>query len=90
MFTHPDRIGQLARENHRDMLAEASQRRLRHQHGRRPGRTRDAATRISRRLAGALARAGVVAAETPGATWPTSPAQLSAPAAEARPARHGH
>jgi hypothetical protein len=31
MFTHPDRIGQLARERHHDMLAQASQRRPRNQ-----------------------------------------------------------
>ena len=35
MFTHPDRIGQLAHEHHHQMLAQASQRQLRHQHGRR-------------------------------------------------------
>ena len=50
MFTHPDRIGQLAREHHHQMLAQASQRQLRHQH------TRPAATtRIIRRLAALIA-----------------------------------
>ena len=33
MFTHPDRLGQLARENQRQMLAQASQRQLRRQQG---------------------------------------------------------
>lgn len=28
MFTRPDRIGQLAREHHHDMLAQAGQHRL--------------------------------------------------------------
>ena len=32
MFTTPGQIGQLAREHHRQLLAEASQRQLRHQH----------------------------------------------------------
>jgi hypothetical protein len=57
MFTHPDRIGQLAQENHRHMLAQASQRRLGNQHGRSSARTH-AAARITRRLAGAITRTG--------------------------------
>jgi len=56
MFTHPGPIGQLAREHHQQMLAQASQRQLRHQHS-RPA----ASTRIIRRLAAAIARAGVAA-----------------------------
>jgi hypothetical protein len=80
MFTHPDRIGQLAREHHHDMLAQASQRRLRNQHGRRSPRTPHAA-KFTRRLVEALARAGVV--EHPGATWPARPHQLAEPAGHA-------
>ena len=80
MFTHPDRIGQLAREHHHDMLAQASQRRVGNQHGSRPSRTPHAAARITRRLAAAIARAGIVAAETPGATWPARPHPLAEPA----------
>ena len=53
MITHPDRISQLAREHHHQMLAQASQRRLRHQH------SRPATTRIIRRLAALIAGAGV-------------------------------
>jgi len=49
MFTYPDRIGQLAREHHHQMLAQASQRQLRHQ------RSHPAAgTRIIRRLAAVI------------------------------------
>ena len=76
MFTHPDRIGQLASEHHQHMLAQARQRTLRHQHGRWPARMPDVAIRITRRLAAAITRAGAVAAEIPGATWPTQPRQL--------------
>jgi hypothetical protein len=63
MFTHPGRIGQLAREHHHQMLAQASRGRLRHQHS-RPA----ASTRIIRRLAVLIARAGVVPAQGPGTT----------------------
>ena len=73
MFTHPDRIGQLAREHHHQMLAQASQRQLRHQHS-RPAAT----TRIIRRLA-ALMRAGVVPAQAPGTIWPARPRRLGEP-----------
>jgi hypothetical protein len=57
MFTHPGRLGQLAREHHHDMLAQASPRSLRSQLPAAP----NAAARITRRLAGAIGRAGVVA-----------------------------
>jgi hypothetical protein len=60
MFTHPDRIGQLAREHHHQMLAQASQQRLRHQH------SRPATTRIIRRLAALIAGADVAPAQAPG------------------------
>ena len=66
MFTQPDRIGQLARERHQQMLAEASQRQLRHQHGRPAPATPGTVTRITRRLTAAIARFGSVAAEAPG------------------------
>lgn len=75
MFTHPDRIGQLAREHHHQMLAQASQRQLRHQH------TRPAATtRIIRRLAALIAGAGAVPAQAPGTIWPARPHPLGEPA----------
>lgn len=66
MFTQPDRIGQIAREHHYQMLAEASQRQLRHQHGHPAPATPGAATRITRRLAAAIARLGSVPTEAPG------------------------
>jgi len=61
MFTRPDRIGQLAGEHHHQMLAQASKRQLRHQHG-RPA----ASIPIIGRLAAAIARAGAVTAQAPG------------------------
>jgi hypothetical protein len=76
MFTSPDPIGQLARQHHHDMLAQASQHTQRNQHSRLSSAKPDAAGLIARHLANAIARAGVVAAETAGATWltrPTSP-----------------
>jgi len=76
MFTHPDRIGQLASEHHHQMLAQARQRRLRHQHRRPP-----VSTRIVRRLAAAIAGAGPVTAQEPGAIWPAGPHPLGEPAA---------
>jgi hypothetical protein len=61
MFTHPDRLGQLAREHHHDMLAQASQRSLRNQPGSRPSAAPNAAARITRRLAEVIVRARIVA-----------------------------
>jgi hypothetical protein len=66
MFSHPDRIGQLASENHRHMLAQASRRQLLHQDDRPATRTLGLAARTTRRLAAAIARAGVVTAQAPG------------------------
>ena len=74
MFTHPDRLGQLAREHHHQMLAQASQRRLRHQH------SHPASTRIIRRLAALIAGAGTVPAQPPGTIWPARPHPLGEPA----------
>jgi hypothetical protein len=64
MFTQPDRIGQLATERHTQMLAEASRRQLRHQHGHPSPATRGG-TGITRRLAAVIAKFGSVAAEAP-------------------------
>jgi hypothetical protein len=66
MFSHPDRMGQLASENHRHMLAQASQRQLLHDDDRPAARTPGLAARMTRRLAAAFARAGVVTAQVPG------------------------
>jgi hypothetical protein len=57
MFSHPDRIGQLARENHLQMLAEASQRQLRHQHSQQTARTATVAATIIRRVTTAIGSA---------------------------------
>ena len=61
MFTHPDDLGQLARENHRQMLAQASQRQLRRQHGQQATRTTPAAGTIIRRLATLIAKPAAIA-----------------------------
>jgi hypothetical protein len=68
MFSHPDRIGQLARENYGQMLAQASQRQLLQQGDRPAARTPGLATRMTRRLAAAFARAGAVTAPAPGSS----------------------
>ena len=68
MFTHPDRLGRLAREHHHDMLAQAGQRRLRSQSGGRSPAASNAAAQVTRRLAALASRARVVtsrAADTP-------------------------
>jgi hypothetical protein len=66
MFSHPDRIGQLARENHRQMLAQASQRQLLREDDSPAARTPGLAARLTRRLAAAFARADVVGTLAPG------------------------
>jgi hypothetical protein len=83
MFSHPDRIGQPARENHRQLMAQASRRQLRRRHGQQAARTATAAG-VTRRLAAAIARAGAVAAQAPGAIWPGGPHPLDSPAGQAR------
>jgi hypothetical protein len=66
MFSHPDRIGQLARENHRQMLAQASQRQLLHDDDRPAARTPGPVARMTRRLAAAFIRADVATAPAAG------------------------
>jgi hypothetical protein len=79
MFTNPGLIGQLTREHHRQMLAEASQRQLRSRQRRPRAATNPTiAARIARRLAAAIARGGVVAAQAPGAV--ADRGKLAAPA----------
>ena len=85
MFTHPDRIGQLAGGHHHQMLAQASQRQLRHQHG-RPA----ASTTIIRRLAAAIARTRAVTTQAPGAIWPDGPHPPGDPAARTQMPGHSH
>jgi hypothetical protein len=55
MFTHPDIASQLGREHQRQMLAAASQRRLRHQHGRQVSKAADITAALIRRLATVIA-----------------------------------
>ncbi len=58
---HPNLAGQLAREHHRQMLAEAGQRQLRHRHRQQAARNAGAAGTIIRRVATAIAGAGIAA-----------------------------
>jgi hypothetical protein len=90
MSTHPDLIGQLAREHHRQMLAEASQRQRRRPHVHPAASTPNIAATIFRRLATAIAQARVVAAQAPGASWPARPQPLGEPAAQGRRPGRGH
>ena len=78
MFINPNLATRLAREHHRQLLAEASQRQLRHQH------SRPAATRMIRRLATLIAGAGAMPAPAAGAIWPARPHPLGEPAGRAQ------
>jgi hypothetical protein len=90
MISNPNLAAQLAREHQRQMLAQASQRRLRHQHACPAPRTPRPAARVARRLAAAIARAGVVAAQAPGAIWPAGPHRLGEPAGQAQTPGRSH
>ena len=61
MFIHPYIASQVAREHRRDMLAEVSQRQLRRQRGHQATRNANAASRIIRRVATAIAGVGIAA-----------------------------
>ena len=80
---------QLAREQQRRMLAEASQRQ-RHQHGYLAPAAPSAATRIIRSLATAITRIGAAAAQSPGASLPARPRLLGEPAAPAQTPDRSH
>ncbi len=84
MFTNPDLATQLAREHHRELLAQASQRRL------RPRSRRQAPARITRLLAAAIARAGSVAAQATGVIRPAGPHPLGEPAAHTQAPEGSH
>jgi hypothetical protein len=56
MFTNPS-IGQLARDHHREMLAEARQSQLRHQASRSGSRTLRAPSSLSRGLTAVITKA---------------------------------
>ena len=79
MFTHPELVEQLAGEHQRRMLAEASQWRLWHQRSRWPSKRPGTAVRVTRRLAAAIANAGVAAAEIPGTIRSARRAPLAEP-----------
>jgi hypothetical protein len=51
MFTHPDITSQFVREHRRQLLAAASQRQLRRQHGRQVSKATGIAAAVIRRLA---------------------------------------
>ena len=55
MFTYPDITGQLVREHQRQLLAAASQRQPRRQHGRRVSKATGIAAAVIRRLAPVIA-----------------------------------
>jgi hypothetical protein len=61
MFTHPGLTSQLAREHHRQMLAEARRRQLRPRYGRQATRNASGAGKIIRRVAAVIAGAGIAA-----------------------------
>ena len=61
MFTNPGLTSLLAREHHRQILAEASRRRLRRQHGHQATNNVSGAGKIIRRLAAAIAGARIAA-----------------------------
>ena len=80
MFTHPGLTSQLAREHHHQMLAGASRRQLRRRHGRQATRTAGGAGKVIRRLAAAIAGAGI-AALPDSTTEPPEPLATAEPAA---------
>ena len=84
MFTHPDLISQLARDHHRQMLAQASRRQLRRQHDRPAARTANGAGQIARRPVTAIARASAATAQALRAIWPAGPHPLGGPAGQAQ------
>ena len=84
MFTHPDQIGQLVRDHHNQMLAQASRRQLRHQHGRPAPSTANGAAQIARRPVTAIARASAATAQALRAIWPAGPHPLGGPAGQAQ------
>ena len=75
MYTNSDRIGQLASEHHREMLADARHRRLRRP-GRSAPRTPGTPSAITRRLGTAIAKVGAAAGRVPDAIWSDRPEPL--------------
>ena len=61
MSTHPDLTSQLAREHHRQMLAQAGRRQLRRRRGHQAARNANGVGTIIRRVATAIACAGIAA-----------------------------
>jgi hypothetical protein len=66
-------LPQLAREQHRQMLAQASQRQRRHQHEYQAPASPGPVARLARRLTAAITRVGQAAAQPPDTIRPASP-----------------
>jgi hypothetical protein len=62
MYTNPDSIGRIAREHHHDMIAANRQRQLQRQLPGRQHRPAPRTVKITRRLAGAMAKVRVATA----------------------------
>jgi hypothetical protein len=90
MFTNPDLATRLAHEHHRQMLAEASRRQLRRRCSHQATRNASGAGTIFRRIATAIAGAGIAA--LPASTTGHHPGrwrQRSQPQASRPPVRNG-
>jgi len=83
-------LTQLARGHQRHMTAQASQRQRPDQHGYPAPRTAGPAARAARRLAAAIARAGLAAAQAPGAIWPAGPHRPTGPAGQIQTPGRSH
>ena len=86
MFINPDLATQLAREHHRELLAQASQRQRRHRGG-HPSPGTPGAAGMGGRLTAAIARAGIVVTRMAGAIGPAGPHPLGEAATPARTPR---
>jgi hypothetical protein len=86
MFTHPGLTSQLAREHHRQMLAEASRRQLRRRHGHQATRNASGAGKIIHRIATAIAGAGIAALPTSTTRAPLGPVATAGQPRVRRPA----
>jgi hypothetical protein len=73
MYTHYDRMGQVAREHQREMLAEARRHQLRRELWHQPDRPAPRtpyAVAVARRLGAVIAKAAGAAARVPQASRP--------------------
>ena len=88
MLINPGLATQLTREHYDQLLVQASRRQLRPRTDRPAPGTR--VTRIGRRLAAAITRAGVVVAQSAGTTWPIRPHPLGEPARQTQAPDSSH